>query len=301
MNIGEALHFFRTRRGLKQREVFDYSTSSIYSKLESNKQELRVSELIYFLEKVEITPEEFFDYINLNENQNNFRKIFIEASQQLNNNQLKQQILTYNFDWSQVKQKSLQDLSNYIAIHVYFSDHWEEIHPLSKDQITYVYRLLSGKKYYFEYDYILLSNTIFLFESNQADFLFRRFFPIRANQICSNTTKLFITSITNNLVTATLHRKEYKCALQYIEIAKKQEDMVQEIGYKIVVAYLYNLTKYLMTGKYLYIKKVYSSIELLNDIEELDLARNIEKEVESLTVKKDELPKSVSNLMFIVS
>lgn len=299
MNIGQTLYYFRKNRKLKQREILDYSSSSIYSKIESNRQEIKLDELVYFLKKTEITIEEFFEYMDLDNEQEIFRKIFKKSSQNVNDLYLKKQVCSFDFDWSDVNHKTLQELSNYVVIHLFFSKYWSDINPLSEKQIEYIYELLSSKSAYFQYDYILLANTIFLFDNDQADYLFKKAFPVTKNKVCSSTTKSFISSIMNNIITKSLRDKQYSNAKFYISVAKNQEERINDIGYKIIINYLENLTNHMITSKYIYLEKVYDCIKLLKDIREVELANSIELEVESLTVKEGYFPKTATNTMYI--
>ncbi|PZL72640.1 hypothetical protein CI088_10065 [Enterococcus plantarum] len=299
MNIGETLYYFRKNRNMKQREILDYSSSSIYSKIESNRQEIRLSELIYFLKKTEITEEEFFEYIDLDEEQKKFRKLFKKCSQNPKDQILKKKLCSYDFDWQNVSEKKLQELSNYVVMHLYFSKYWYNISPLTQEQIRYIYELLNSKSVYFQYDYILLANTIFLFTTDQSKNLFMKVFPLKKEQILSNTTKSFISSIMNNMITKSLRNKDYNNAKFYVSIAKEQEDKVNDIAYKIIINYLENLTKHMITGKYAYLEKVYDCIKILKDIREFELANSIELEVESLTVKEGYFPETATTTMYI--
>lgn len=299
MNIGETLYYFRKNRNMKQREILDYSSSSIYSKIESNRQEIRLSELIYFLKKTEITEEEFFEYIDLDEEQKKFRKLFKKCSQNPKDQILKKQLCSYDFDWQNVSEKKLQELSNYVVMHLYFSKYWSNISPLTEEQIRYIYELLNYKSVYFQYDYILLANTIFLFTTDQSKKLFTKVFPLKQEQILSNTTKSFISSIMNNIITKSLRNKDYKNAKFYVSIAREQEDKVNDIAYKIIINYLENLTKHMITGKYVYLERVYDCIKILKNIREFELANSIELEVESLTVKEGYFPETATTTMYI--
>jgi len=288
LNVGETLYFFRKSRGLKQKEILDYSNSSVYSKIESNKQELRFSELMDFLQKTDITPEEFFEYADTA--QNSFRKLFKDAAEQKNNSTLKKRLLSYCFDFKEFYGKSLQELSNCIAIRVFFSSQWSEIDPLSEQELTFIYELIYNNSSHFQYDYILLSNTIFLFNEKQIDSIMKKKFPIKKEQVCTKATKAFITNIMNNVITTYLQKGFYDKACEYLKMAKNQKILLEDISYKIVISYLNNLTDYLITGNYLSIKSVYDCINFLNSIGEENLATNIRTDVENLTSKKEKLP-----------
>lgn len=288
MNIGDTLYFFRKSRGLKQREILSYNTSSVYSKIESNKQELRFSELMDFLKKTDITPEEFFECVD--ETQNSFRKLFKKSAENPNNYLLKKRLISYCFDWKNISKKSLQEISNCVAIRIFFSAYWSDINPLNQQELLYIYELINNKKMLFQYDYILLANTIFLFKEEQISSIMNNIFPIRKEQLCTKTTKFFITNIINNVITTYLQKKNYKKVLEYISIARQQKVLLEDINYKIIISYLDNLTDYLMTGNYLSIKKVYDCIDFLESIEEINMANNIRNDVENLTLKKEKLP-----------
>lgn len=297
LNIGDTLYYFRKSRGLKQREILDYNTSSVYSKIESGKQELKFSELMNFIDKVDITSEEFFEYID-NE-QMKFRKLFKCASNDIQNDTLKHELLAYHFEWVDIDGRSLREISNYIAIRVFFSDYWDDIQPLNSKELDYLFNLLTSKKIFFQYDYILLANIIYLLNEKQITFLISKAFPLKENQICTYTTQSIITNLINNLISNYLYKESYTEAIYYLKLAEKQEPLLENIRYKIVVAYLTNLTHFLMTGKYSSIKKVYDNIDFLFSIGEKDLASNMKIDTESLTQKNKELKNQATTHIFL--
>lgn len=296
MNVGDTLYYFRKSRGLKQREILDYNTSSVYSKIESDKQELKFSELMDFIDKVDITSEEFFEYID-NE-QMIFRKLFKNASSDLENLALKEELLTHSFEWNDIDKKSLREISNYVAIRVFFSEYWNDIQPLNSKELDYLFRLLNSKKIFFQYDYILLANIIYLLTEKQIDILITKAFPLKENQICTYTTQSIITNLINNLISNYLYKENYTEAINYLNLAKKQKPLLENIRYKIVIAYLTNLTQYLMTGEYTAIKKVYDNIEFLLSIGEKDLATNMKVDTKSLTQKNKHLKNQTTTHIF---
>lgn len=296
MNVGDTLYYFRKSRGLKQREILDYNTSSVYSKIESDKQELKFSELMDFIDKVDITSEEFFEYID-NE-QMIFRKLFKNASSDLENLALKEELLTHSFEWNDIDKKSLREISNYVAIRVFFSEYWNDIQPLSSKDLDYLFRLLNSKKIFFQYDYILLANIIYLLTEKQIDILITKAFPLKENQLCTYTTQSIITNLINNLISNYLYKENYTEAINYLNLAKKQKPLLENIRYKIVIVYLTNLTQYLMTGEYTAIKKVYDNIEFLLSIGEKDLATNMKVDTKSLTQKNKHLKNQTTTHIF---
>ncbi|MGM0117395.1 hypothetical protein IGK79_002844, partial [Enterococcus sp. AZ189] len=107
-----------------------------------------------------------------------------------------------------------------------------------------------------------------------------------------------ITNLINNLISNYLYKENYVEAINYLNLAKKQKPLLENIRYKIVIAYLTNLTQYLMTGEYTAIKKVYDNIEFLLSIGEKDLATNMKVDTKSLTQKNKHLINQTTTHIF---
>lgn len=69
MNVNETLLFFRQNMKFTQKEVLPYHDTSAYSRIESGKREIKMSELTAILNKLSISPEEFICHSSLDDDQ----------------------------------------------------------------------------------------------------------------------------------------------------------------------------------------------------------------------------------------
>lgn len=106
--------------------------------------------------------------------------------------------------------------------------------------------MLDEKKYYFHYDYAILSNTIYLFNDEQIESLMQKAFPVKDMQYRNVATKEFITNLISNLITTFLTKKEYEKCTSYICLAKKEKENY-DLSYKIMLNFLENLVDYVQT------------------------------------------------------
>lgn len=285
MNIRETLLFFRRKLKLTQKEMWPGHDTSAYSRIENGKQDIKISDLTSILDQLSISPEEFFLYSSIDEEQKRFRSLFQYCANHLNNQSKKNELCRYYNKLKDNSQKTLKELSNYIAIKMFFSQHWVEIEAVTPTEANDIFNYLNQKHYYLQYDYALMSNTIFLMTDEQSDHLIDKVIPIEDEENRNTTTKQFAYNLITNLITLKLFNKDYEKAKKYLILAKKQNKEKQDYKYRMEVEYLNNLCSYLTKGNYQYIRKVYDYIHFLNDLGENQRSKLIEKEVEILTLK----------------
>ncbi|MGL4697641.1 helix-turn-helix domain-containing protein [Enterococcus larvae] len=285
MNIRETLLFFRRKLKLTQKEMWPGHDTSAYSRIENGKQDIKISDLTSILDQLSISPEEFFLYSSIDEEQKRFRSLFQYCANHLNNQSKKNELCRYYNKLKDNSQKTLKELSNYIAIKMFFSQHWVEIEAVTPTEANDIFNYLNQKHYYLQYDYALMSNTIFLMTDEQSDHLINKVIPIEDEENRNTTTKQFAYNLITNLITLKLFNKDYEKAKKYLILAKKQNKEKQDYKYRMEVEYLNNLCSYLTKGNYQYIRKVYDYIHFLNDLGENQRSKLIEKEVEILTLK----------------
>ncbi|WP_321384849.1 helix-turn-helix transcriptional regulator [uncultured Enterococcus sp.] len=285
MNISETLLFFRRKLKLTQKEMWPGHDTSAYSRIENGKQDIKMSDLTSILDQLSISPEEFFLYSSIDEEQEQFRTLFQYCANHLNNRTKKSELLRYYSKLVSISQKSLKELSNYVAIKVFFSQHWADIDSLTEKELSDIFQYLHKRTYYLQYDYALMSNSIFLMTEPQADLLINKAIPLKDEENRNTTTKQFAYNLITNLITSKLYDNDYEKVEKYLRLAKRQNGLNQDYKYKMNVEYLNNLYHYLSKGNYQYIRKVYDYIHFLNDLGEDKLSKIIEKEVEILTLK----------------
>ncbi|ALS37858.1 transcriptional regulator with XRE-family HTH domain [Enterococcus rotai] len=288
MNIIETLRFFRLKLKLTQKEMMsDYTDPSTYSKIESGKRSLKVNELEEILNQTSINVDEFFSFTTFDKQQQDFRETFYYCGAHLENKSTKQKLLNYYFGVKDKEKKSLRELSNYIAIKNFFNAHWDEVDPVTLEEIKEIFEDLLNKTFYIQYDYIITANLIRFFSAKQADLLLARMFPIKYEDQRDFTTKKFAHNILINLISMRLYAKDYESAERYIRLAKKQDKQNENYSFKLNLQYLTNLLNYILEGEPVYMERVYDFIHLLENTGDTLQAEQVKTEVKMLTHERD--------------
>ncbi|MGX7245263.1 helix-turn-helix domain-containing protein [Enterococcus quebecensis] len=288
MNIIDTLRFFRLKLKLTQKEMMpEYIDPSTYSKIESERRALKINELEEILSHISVNSEEFFRFATFDKEQQDFRKYFYYCANHLENKSTKQKLLSYYFSLKNKEEKTLRELSNYIAIKNFFHDHWDEVEELTQKEIASTLDGLLNKSFYLQYDYAITNNLIRFFNAKEADLLITKMFPIKYEEQRDFTTKKFAHSILINLITLKLYAKDYEGAEKYIRLAKKQDKQNENYNFKLNLQYLTNLLNYLLEGEPVYMERVYDFIHLLENAGDVTHATNVKKEVKMLTHERD--------------
>lgn len=290
MEIEEALYFFRKNKGLKQKEILTYTDNSVYSKIETGKKSLKFSELRAILTKLAIPLSEFSEYLDDEFDQIDFRKLLKLCGSHPNDSEIKREMLKYYSTLSFSEILDSKQLSNYIAIKTLLSHQWEEIESIKQSELIIIFNLLNRKDYFFQYDYALLANTIFLFDPKRRDTLAKKALPIKNMHLRNTATKEFIKNMLNNLITSCLRKKEYETSQCFLSLANTQRDSIQDLSYAIVLNYLTNITNYLQTKETIYKESIEKTINYLNSIGETQFALSIEQEVTALIKGDSTIP-----------
>lgn len=287
MNTGETLRFIRTKKNLTQKEILpDHIDPSAYSRVEAQKRPIRINDLQEILANLSITPEEFFSLSALDQEQQQFRHLFYYCGNHLENKAKKIKLLSYYFELDKKKAKDLRETSNYIAIKNYFSPHWKEIEAISTKEANSIFNQLNQKRFYFQYDYILLSNLVTYFSPTQSDLLISKAYPIELEDDRDYITKKFAYNTLLNLISIRLHEEDHEKAKKYIKIAQRQDKNATNYSFRMNLKYLENLTNYLISGETVYMKQVYNFIENIEDIGDFSYAESVKEEVKKLTYNK---------------
>lgn len=285
MNIGETLRFFRDKNHMKQKELLSKNfDSSAYSRIENGKQSIRIDKLEELLETLSVSTEEFFLRASFNDQQKKFRSLYFYCATHLNNQTQKKKLLKYYVSIQQTE-KNLRALSNYIAIKNYFSQFWNEVTPLSTSEIENIYQYLISKDYYQQFDYIIISNMIQLFNEKYQKFLVGKALPMVDEDLRDSTTKKYAYNIVINLISSQIYKKNYLQASKYLELAKKQDKTVVDYRYRLHIQYLDNLINYLMIGDYRFLEKIHHFIHILDDIGDVAQSKAIQDEIKHVTHK----------------
>lgn len=290
MEIEEALYFFRKNKGLKQKDILNYTDSSVYSRIENGKKFLKYSELRSILKRLSVPLSEFSEYLDDDLEQKKFRQLMKQYTSNPTSSGAKKELVDY---YSAITFSSSLDsalMSNYIGLKLLLYPSWREIDPIKQSELSIIFNLLNDKDYFFQYDYALLAHTVFLFDKEKRNQLAKKALPIKNIHLRNTATKEFIKNMINNLITTFLREEEYEKSLYYLSLASSQSEDSHDLSYIIVLNYLTNLTNYLMTKEPIYKQKIEETINYLNSIEETKFATSIEREVTALIKGETEIP-----------
>lgn len=246
-----------------------------------------MNELEEILSQISINVEEFFSFTTFDKEQEDFRESFYYCGAHLENKSTKHKLLTYFYSLKDKEKQTLRERSNYIAIKNYFAAHWDEVEPLTAEEIAETFQFLSSKSFYLQYDYIITANLIRFFSPKEADLLLARMFPIKYEERRDFTTKKFAYNILINLISMRLYAKDYESAQKYIRLAKKQDRHSENYSFKLNLQYLSNLLDYIIEGEPIYMERVYDFIHLLENTGDTLQAEQVKKEVKMLIHERD--------------
>lgn len=293
MEIHDVLKIFRKNFGFTQKEILTDVDPSVYSRIESGKQDLKVNDLKKIMNTLSLSPEEVFSKAPWDEEQRYYQALFAYCTENLQNQSRKKELVAHYVKLSK-KSKSLREFSNYFAIKSYFSQKWSEIDSVTPKEVKDLYQLLVNKEYYQHYDYILTRNVMRFLEKEQADLLIKQIFLSSKGQSTPMNDSQYYILI--NAATSRIYEKEYLLARKYVQMAKKQDKQRKNLNYRINLKYLENLLDYLTIGDYQYMQRIQEYIHLAKDIGDIDLAQQISNDIKlvlngiSNTLDKNHLP-----------
>ncbi|MGM0219107.1 helix-turn-helix domain-containing protein [Enterococcus sp. AZ126] len=287
MNIQETLLYIRKKKDLPQRKLLKYVDSSVYSKIESGRKNLTFSELIEILTNLSIPLDEFSKYFDNNSIGKTMRALLEDYKITPNDLVIKEQIITYFNQLYFSRNMLLEELSDYIVIKTLFSNQWKEIPHVSAKELAEIFILLKEKKYYFHYDYAILSNTIYLFNDDQIEILLTKTFPVKDMKYRNAATKEFITNLICNLITTFIRKQEYEKCHDYIELAKKERNNY-DLPFKIMLTFLENMIAYVQRRDSKSKEELEGAINFLNSVEEHELANALQSELENVLATNKE-------------
>lgn len=272
MEIGKTLQFFRKNNQLAQKEL----TSEKLDVLEE------------ILDKMSVSTGEFFLRASFNDKQQKFQALYYECATDLNDRTKKRELVSYYQELLH-KPKKLSELSHYISIANYFNQYWEEVKPLTQAEVEEIYHYIISRNYYQQMDYIIISNMIFLFDTERQIAIIEKALPLVDEDKRDETTKKFAYTILINFISTQIYLENLSMAREYLKKVKKQYN-VQNIGYKnsLYIQYLDDLTNYLQTGDSRYFGQIQYFICLLNNIGDTMLSKKIQNEVRRVLHKQVE-------------
>lgn len=281
MEMHEILRFFRKKLGFTQKEILPDLDPSVYSRIESGKQELKINDLKTILNSMSLSPKEVFSITSLDEEQRKFKTLFYFCVQNLDDQIQKKCLINYYHKISS-KNKNLRELSNYIAVKSYFVHFWDEIDEITPEELDYTYSLVMNKNYHQHYDFVLIRNTIRLLDKGRTDLIISKFFLTNQGQPDKPAVNDSVYYILINAISTRIYEKDYDEARRYIQLAKRQDKERKNLNYRINLKYLENLLDYITVGDYQYMERIQEYIHILKDIGDSFTAEQIKTEVKEV-------------------
>ncbi|MEI5990628.1 hypothetical protein A5881_002133 [Enterococcus termitis] len=97
------MRYFRKKINFTQKEILPDVDPSVYSRLESGKQELKINDLKRILNSLSLLPEEVFTIAPLNEDQQKFHLLFSNCAENLHGENRKDDLINYYLGLSNKK------------------------------------------------------------------------------------------------------------------------------------------------------------------------------------------------------
>lgn len=289
MNIGETLKFIRKNKKHSQREISKgYLDRTTYSRIENDERSVRVNDLQGVLNRMSINVHEFFSLARFDLEQQQFRVLFNDCSEEPKDEKMKKQLLAYYKKLAIKPVKNLRELSNQLAIKNGFHEHWSEIPEISTSDCELVYRLLSKKSYYFQYDYVLLANMIPYFSEQQVSVLVTNAFPIKDEEKRDERTKSSALNALLNLIHVRIYEGEWLLVKKYLKLAKKQSGFLKSYKHRLDLSYFDNLFTYLLKKEPKALEKTQLFIKVAEDIGDQHKADAMRNELHLLIQKQNE-------------
>lgn len=163
-----------------------------------------------------------------------------------------------------------------------------EIPEISNSDCELVYRLLSKKNYYFQYDYVLLANMIPYFSEQQVSVLVTNAFPIRDEEKRDERTKNSALNALLNLIHVRIYEGEWSLVKKYLKLAKKQDCFLKSYKHRLDLYYFDSLFTYLLTKDPKALEKTQLFIKVTEDIDEQHKADAMKNELHLLIQKQNE-------------
>lgn len=278
MNIPKTIKYIRLKKGLKQSDIKISKSASNLSRFENGDRDMKTNDLEKIIQQFDIHSSDFF-HLATNDD---YRKLLFRASKfpndDLNINYLKDKYYNATYQYSD---KS-SELSYYYATKSYFLIKWD-LPKITAKELDHIFNHLTTRVYYGRYDYMLLANTIYFFETKRALELLNRMFPFpeKEEKMEHNAKRFAFTSLINALTKQTYDRN-YLAARKIIKIAENVSTDNTNYYFRFSIQYFKNILDYRETKDIKYLNKVYTYIDLIKDIGDTEMATELESEVRRL-------------------
>lgn len=285
MLINDSIRFFRKNNKQTQKEITSASNASI-SRFEKNKQSIDLKEFIAVLDKLSVTPEEVFLFSTINNEQQKYEDLYTYCSKHLENQQKKQQLLTYYSKLQKKYDLTLREFSNVISIKFFFSKHWIEIEQISEKDLKKGYEHLINRNYYTHYDYCLLLKICTLLDYNKANNLIRKAIPIKDLDKRTDSTKFYAYNTLRNMITTRLYDGDLYNAQKFVNYAKLQFKHSNDYKFKLHIQFLEYLVLYVEKNDLDIYTKIITILKIVQDMDDIAEYTSMRNDIDIILEKK---------------
>lgn len=297
MNILLTIKKIRKLLGISQAKMISGMTKSTYSKIERGEIDLKYNILIQICDTLGMSVQELLFFEQQQDHLDFKNKL--EYCIKNNNNEKEKIIFLNKYYFSNLKNLELMstlEIVYFTSIKTIFHGKWSEIEIYTPQEIAFLAKYLSGKKFYVENDYRILMNTIMFFNTIELKLVLNAMYPIsesskRTSQLINRATRALI-----NLVSTQIFRLEYKEAMKTIDFINKTINFENDYFLTLSLGFHKNLALRFIERDTLYIEKAREIIAIIKLVAGEEIANTYSIELNNLTEKADYyLDEMVSN------
>ncbi|WP_181429465.1 helix-turn-helix domain-containing protein [Enterococcus plantarum] len=287
MNIPRTIKIFRLKKGLKQSDIHISKFSSTLSRIENGTRNIKSNDLDELINILGINEREFFSYAIFDDPSNDFaikiRQASLRKDQMLKDHILQQYyIKEYQFS------RSSKELAYYYTVKAHFGNNWK-LGELVIVELQHIFNHLTSQKYCGYYEYLLFVNTIHFFKTDQLTTIVKHLLPIEEESLRDHDTKRYAYTGLINAISIVMYGREYKVALELIELAEKMDVNNSNYYFRFSIQYFKNIIFYIKTKDMKYHSKIHNFIDLIRDIGDIEIATQLEQEVKRIIFKDDKI------------
>lgn len=287
MDIPKTVKTFRLKKGLKQSDIHISKFSSTLSRIENGTRSIKLDDLKTIIDFLGINEREFFSYAIFNDPSTDFAKTIRKASLR-DDPMLKKHIINNFFIKEYQFSHSSKELAYYYTVKGHFGKRWK-IGDLTENELNHIFIHLTSQKYYGYYEYLLYANVIPFFDTKRAISISKHILPIDEEFLRDHDTKRYAYSGLINTISIIMYKREYKIALELIELAEKMDVNNTNYYFRFSVQYFKNIIFYVETKDMEYHSKIHNFIDLVRDVGDIEIADQMEAEVKKILFKDEKI------------
>ncbi|MEB7427752.1 hypothetical protein NGC25_10730 [Enterococcus faecalis] len=284
MNALTPLRFFRKKRKINQADMLPHRNTKAYQRLEYGETEISFNDLLVCLNSLQLTPEEYFNMIEIEKNMPilEIEKQLKKCTQNPNNINEKNKLIDHYKKLKSIETKNSMEMALYNDIKSYFSTLWHEIEPINNKDIDNMLKIIKKNSYYTYYDYRMIVNTIILFSKEDTNFIYKKMFPIEDIENRTFRTLYVAYLFYPNRITRAIYDADFNTANKLIQLAEQENVSPNNYYFHQKMKYLKNLVLYLTTKENIYYAKILEVILFFEECKNFELAEDLKQETDNL-------------------